>query len=276
MKSLQQRAKESLDFLRAHPAISWDNGDSLFSGMWFHMEECCKHGKSAYAGKFGIDVWEGMTGWERFKDKIDAEYADEPNYKFKRIVIPYEEYYGEPWAFDHVEYWYEITFFVYTGELWSNDSGINSYLKHENWSRFAGPTGGANSFDEMLIDCATKVREVYGEFNKDNDSMLTVEEIAWRNRRYSLDSPRDFLAEINDGTFRSKHIDIHDGILNLRWLKWFITTDYAKENWRSYCFERSNEENYDYPLNPFWPDLIKKLDQPDAKYENLVLGYGEK
>ena len=150
---------KALEFLRAHPALNADVfGDSLFDGAWFHMEKCCKRGKSEYCKNAGITIYRHTKGWEKYKDQFEKEYKndlDTPK-NLQSIDISYEKFYGEPWIFDHVEYWYETTFFVFMGNPYGN---IKKQFDYTKWDRYAGPRGNANTFEDMLIDCAEKVKK---------------------------------------------------------------------------------------------------------------------
>lgn len=272
--TIQQQAIKALDFLRSHPAISWNDGDSLFSGLWFDMVECCKNGKSSCVEHYGIDVFKGEDGWEKWKYKFEQEYKDDQDLTFQSVNVSYEEYYGEKWKFDHVEYWYELTFFVYTGDVYVDDYGVNSYLKQENWSRYSGPMGGATSFDKMLIDIANKVKEVFGDFNyvKIQSNLYTPEETEWMHKKYH--NVKLTLKELNSDSFSKNNIDLHVGIMNLRWLKWFMETEYAKEQWGSYfSIDQSKKENY---IEHSWSDLVEKLNHPSKKYKELILNEPQK
>ena len=224
----QIKAKEALEFLREHPALNNDGGDSLFNGAWFHMELCCKHGQSKWAGEDGISIYKSNPDWEKYKEYFKEE--DREDYlpeELQSAKVPYSAIYGEPWAADHMEYWYEICFFVFEGDPY-NKTERYDYTK---WARYGGPEGGANSFEEMLIDAAEKVKEAYGDFNS-YDSFMTPAEI-----KNHADVEPMFFEPVEDKPgyksiiFNDQHVDISQGLTNLRWLKWFVTTDYAKANW---------------------------------------------
>jgi hypothetical protein len=245
MKTKQQQAKKALDFLRGHPAFNHDGGDSMFDGMWFHMEECCKHGKSKYCGKTGIDVYDDSKDAQKYKKYFDKEYKDNHDEKFKKVEIPYEVYYGEPWKFDHVEYWYELTFFVFNGDAWD----IKEDWKPENWHRFGAPMGGANDFDSMLIKVANVVKKTFGNFSIYDESFETKTEKEYKKNLYKKP-----LMEILNKDYA--HIPT-DGMKNLRWLAWFIKTPYCEKNWKEYI--------------PEWQKLIDKSSIiPDAVNKKII------
>jgi hypothetical protein len=256
------KAIDALEFLRCHPATHPEVlGDSMFDGMWFHMEKCCKHGKSEWCGKDGVAVYASDEGmYEKYKDKFDEEMKEYPETEkdLTSIHIPYEEFYGEPWVFDHVEYWYETTFWVFMGDPYSD----KDYLDYKNWQRYQGPMGGANTFEEMIIDCAKQVKEKLGDFGLDDFYLpeeienhkhhnLFLSSSAFDDEGYGLNLPL-----VRD----EKYVDVNNGIRNLRWLEWFMGTDYYKENW-----------NYEDP-NGVWLKYLDKLHNVPSSRLDILKG----
>jgi len=225
----QIKAKEALEFLRDHPALNNDGGDSLFNGAWFHMELCCKNGQSKWVVEDGITIYKSNPNWEKYKEYFNDE--DREDYlpeELQSTKVPYAVVYGEPWKADHVEYWYEICFFVFDGDPYDKKDRYD----YNKWDRYGGPEGGANSFEEMLIAAADEVKAAFGDFNS-YDSFMTTEEV----KNHASVKPMFFEPIIdkpgfNTGIFNDKYVDISQGLSSLRWLKWFITTDYANENWK--------------------------------------------
>ena len=238
-KDIGLKAVEALEKLREHPAIAPEVlGDSLFDGMWFHMSKCCKNGQAEYPGNQDKVVHKGEKGWEKWKDLFEEEYKDDPMAEFQCVSVPYEEYYGEPWVFDHVEYWYEIVFFVFTG----NPYDVKENYDYKNWGRYGGPEGGANSFDEMLIQCWEDVKKVFGDYKWEDFD--TPEEIANHEDHHAFllnglfGMPAEAEAEAEELPVGSvplirdeEYLDVTNAMYNLRWLDWFRKTDYCKKNW---------------------------------------------
>lgn len=224
------KAANALVFLKGHPAFCADiSGDSLFEGAWFSMIKCCKNSMSE-ASKMGVTIFRGDKGWTKYKDRFEEEYKDELDEEFQSIEIPYEEKYGEPWKFDHMEYWCETSFLVYEGNPYSS---IKEHYDIKKWGRYSGPNSFANTFEDMLIDCAKKVKKCFGSFDEYKDFRLP-EEI--RNHK---ENEVFHMKPITKGKHKGcsemihnkEHVDIYSGLVNLRWLKWFIETDYCKKNW---------------------------------------------
>jgi len=253
------KAYSSLMFLREHPSISPDiTGDSLADGVWFMMAPCCKNGRSE-SGKDYISINKGDPGWEKYKDKFDEEYKDCPDEEFQSVDVPYEEVYGEPWAYDHMEYWYEITFFVFDGNPYESD--IMEQYNPKNYMRYGGPHGGALSFEDMAIKVADEVKEIYGDWNSYPDFYKQTELKCQDVEDYGMFEAQNGL-EVNIRKWKSNdnYVDVNQGLINLRWLKWFIETDYAKKEWA--------EERL------VWKKLVKKIDELEPqKRKDLLKKY---
>ena len=225
-KEKQVEAVKALDFLRGHPAMSSEaSGDSIIDGFWFMMAECCKRGLTSYRGDVGIRIYADSDDAEKYADKFVEEYGEDWRDKEEKfmldIEIPYEEYYGEPWEFDHVEYWYETTFVVFHGNPYESLAEFNP----KNWMRYVGPEGGANSWEDMLIDCAKEVKEEFGDFGEDD-----FETDAEKANHKDVDA---FPLSLTGKTILKRnpeYVWVDGGITNLRWLKWYMETNKAKED----------------------------------------------
>ena len=248
-------AMNALDFMRNHPSFNPEIlGDSLFDGNWFYMSKCCKRGKSESSRRF-MTVYRGQKGWKKFKDKFDREYkdSDEP-LEYQNICVSYKEFYNEPWVFDHVEYWYETTFFVYDGDPYDK----LACMDYKNWSRHSGDRGGANTFEDALIKQARTMRKLYGSFSHDDFITKTELNNHSKNRMFN----DDFLREENG--IRSincepnpEYLNVTNGMLNLRWLKWFMTTEYCKKE-------------YDFSMEEF-KSKVDNLDKFETKSRKKIV-----
>jgi hypothetical protein len=226
---IQVKAKEAFDFLNSHPAlINPAFNSSVFGGaIWFFMAKCCKNNLADSAGQ--VSIYRGMKGWEKYQNKFDKLYKDDDLPKnLQSIRVPYKDYYGYPWVFDHVEYWYETTFYAFHGNPYSKDDDY----KVENWHGYCGPQGGANTFDEMIIKCANRVKEEFGNFDA-YYSMHTKKELANHKKNMPMlfkpikGDKRGCSLMLNN----PKYIHISDGEINLRWLSWYNQTEKCKKNW---------------------------------------------
>jgi len=230
---LQVKAKEAFEFINSHPALDNPAGPACFpcNAMWFYMAPCCKRGISD-SSKTKISIWRGQKGWEKFKDQFDKEHKDDPTCPktLQRIYVPYKDFYGEPWKFDHMEYWYEITFYAFHGDPYLDDA--KEWADPVKWQGYRGPEGGANTFDEMLIDCAKKVKKELGDFNSYYD-MHTQKELK-NHRKHSpfnfkkLKGNKKGLSTMDRN---SDYLSVSPGEINLRWLRWYAKTPMCKKDW---------------------------------------------
>lgn len=222
--NLQLQAKDALDFLRSHPAFAFESGDSLCNGFWFIMAPCCKRGHPDTVDKHGVTVYRSSPDWCKYEDLVDEEDRNNMS-PWVSVEVPYERMYGEAWSFDHMEYWYETIFFVFEGNPFKSEETYDA----TKWGRYGGPEGGANSFEEMLIEAAKEVKSAFGDFNV-YDSFTTNEE----KRNHKEVDPMLFNSCNTPGCkqieFNKEYIDIYDSLINHRWVEWYMTTEHAK-NW---------------------------------------------
>jgi hypothetical protein len=239
MKTTQRkriRASKCLDFLHDHP-ISPDiiSSSGLPDCLYISLQPCCKNGYSSSA-KHGISIYRDDPLAEKFKAEFDKEYEGEKQNDFDSIDIPYKDKFGEPWRFDHVEYWYEISFKVFEGNVKSK----TDYFDFKKWANYGGLESGAYSFEDAIIEGTKWVKKTFGNFGY--NSFLTPEEIENHKHHNMFNSKK---CEDREGFYEmidnDKYIDVHNGHKNLRWLKWFMTTDYAKEHW-SCEFKKWNKQ----------------------------------
>ena len=220
------KAARELEFIRNHPAFSTDIlHDSLFDGAWFYMAECCIRGIDKCAKNI-LTVWRGDKNWKRFEKRFEEEYKGDSSLKnLQSVSVTYEELYGEPWKFHHVEYWYETAFFVYEGDPYNR----MACFERENWDSYVGPSGGAKTFEDMVIRCASKIRRTYGSFNCARDFITEAEKENQKHERFAKDG-----IEYKNFALNKNRVELTSGLKNLRWLEWFMGTDYCKKHWKDY------------------------------------------
>jgi anaerobic selenocysteine-containing dehydrogenase len=245
---------KALAFLKDHPAIDPTESESGLP-FWFFMSEVCKREYTEQA-KRGVSVYRDGKFFERYKDRFDEEYKDEEPSSFDSIEVPYEELFGEPWKFDHVEYWYEVSFLVYDGDPYSENIGDHYDVK--NYQRYAGPRGGADSFEDMLIKCANECKEYLGDFNT-FDNFHTPEEKENREKESAF-----LFEDVDDPKFKDckemksnpKSVNVWGGLINRRWLAWFKDTPQAKKDW-------------DWEIEK-WDKMVSDLNNIPEERKNLL------
>jgi len=231
-KTDKLKAIEAIDFLKNHPAFACETDNPICSGFWFGMNDVCKHGYTESA-KDGISVYPRQKkNWERFKHLLPEYEKDDA---CPSVDVKYSDLFGEPWESHHVEYWWEISFFIWKGPHISEDNYLEIYDRR-NWRMFSGPEGGNRSFEKSIIKAAEKVKKIYGNFCCED--FLTPEE------KFNHETENAFLIGAPYIKHNPKYIEVNNDVLNLRWLKWFMTTEYAKKNWGFYFKE--------------WEDFLQK------------------
>ncbi|MCK9154733.1 MAG: hypothetical protein M0P12_01315 [Paludibacteraceae bacterium] len=225
---------EALEFLKEHPAFAFESDNPICCGFWFGMHDVCKRGYSKSAIN-GITVFPSQKkNWEKFKHLLPEDEKDDP---CPSVEVKYADLFGEPWESHHVEFWWEISFFIWQGPKISCDNHLKIYDRI-NWQMCSGPEGGSRSFEDAIIKAAETVKKIYGDFC--NEDFLTPEE------RFNHETENLFLSENFTLEHNPKYIQITNDVFNLRWLKWFMTTEYAKKNW-DFDFEE-------------WKNLLKRND----------------
>lgn len=246
-------ATKAIDFLSNHPAVAPDiTGNSICDGLSFYLAPCCKRGKSESC-KDSITLYEDDPSANRFKDRFEEEYKDDPDEEFKQIYVTYEELYGEPWVFDHVEYWYDLVFYVFCGNPYSK----REHYDHKKWERYGFTHGGANTFEDMIIKCADDVKTHLGDFSMYDDTLSSKAEIVCELTEKFMTSVETDDNRYRRCIFNEDYIYANNGMYNLRWLKWFITTDYAKDTWGVDFINTGNE--FVMKMDKLMPEKIKKL-----------------
>jgi hypothetical protein len=170
------------------------------------------------------------------------------------IEIPYDKIFGYPWEFKQVEYWWEITFFVFDGNPYS----FKDNMDYKKWGRYSGcyygKEGSTLTFEDMTINSAKCVKEEYGDFR--SHDFMTKEELENHEKNTCFNPCGNTLK------FNKKHVDINLGLMNLRWLDWYIknkTEEVIIKDWEECTLEK-------------WKSNIKKIDDLMPKYRKKILG----
>ena len=241
-----RKAARAMEFLQYHPAFVnpmatffVDSGVTIVPSCKRGLAECYKH---------ACVMERGDKGWKKFENRFkkeDKEYEEEVS----DIYVTYKEKYGEPWVFDHVSYVCEVDFFAFTGDpyMTKDVNDCKKYDRHHGWYETA------NTFEDMLINCAKATRKLYGNFSVSRPDFLTEEEIDNHKHEdyFTFDLFRSGKnKEINFAEVNPNYMDVSDGLMNLRWLKWFSLTEYCKEEF---------EGTFDSLVNDIDITSIKKL-----------------
>lgn len=254
--AIKLAAIDARNFLSNHPALNCLDDQNICDGLWFYMYPTCKRGHSDYTGKHGVEVYLKDSNASEYQDLFDIKYKDEePDFMFeyRSVSVPYERMYGEPWQYSHMTYSYELSFVAFTGNPYID---FEEY-KSENYSRFAGPAGAGISFEEMLIDAAAKAKDAFGDYNFESKEFYLNEELKNNDEEeFFIFSPFDKNG-LSKMDFNTSYVNVTKSLINLRWLKKFMNTEYAINNWKHNFDEWEALTNKIYTLCP--NDRIAKL-----------------
>jgi hypothetical protein len=226
---LIDKMNDALVFLDQHPALGGGSVFSLNSLLWYSAQEICKRGYMRLSDG-EIDVHYTPHNYKRYKKLFDEEFKEiEPELKtLARISVPYETHFGEPWKFDHVEYWGELSFVMFEG------MDFKKYHDNSRWDHYSGTNTSGRSFEELIINTAKEFKKIFGDFSCED--FLTEEEKENHKIEKSIffvkcrDNPKLSWMKHN-----SKYMRVTDAEFNRRWVKWFSKTPYAKKNWSKDC-----------------------------------------
>ena len=236
-EKLKLKVVDAYKFLSSHPALSGGTLDGI-SALWWYPVKCCKRGIAQSSSDRLSTHYDDPYRSGRWEDEFRADYTEEALSSHPGMCVihkTYDEVFGEPWAFDHVEFWFEITFTVFQGGI--EDS--KAWMDQKRWGRYQGPEGGARTFEEMLVAAAQAVKEELGNFQESDFYM--PEELANHAKENPWISRKLDKKELNPITGKEEHffamddnpayIDVGCHVLNRRWLRWYIETDICKRNW---------------------------------------------
>lgn len=269
-QKLARKLNKAWGFLGSHPAFDvgvFDTGNTFTWGLL----AVCKRGHSEDSRNW-ISVYyddkKRKGRWEKefLKDYTKEALIDHP--ELCSVHKTYKEIYGKLWVFDHTEYWYEMSFFVYQGRVKQDDK--KWYLR-ERWFSYAGPEGYAATFEELIIKAAQHVKKDFGDFSNYDEKLFTEEE---KVRKKNVKEPWKFTptGEIwidpitgKDGglselSWDPNWVQLDHHVLNRRWLHWFVSTPYCKEHWEGE-FEPVLEGKYgkyerEHMLSDYPPDTL--------------------
>ena len=235
---VRQDAVDARNFLLSHPAIGDRFDGTLF---WLYPAKVCKRGIDDMSKGF-IQVHGDDPEAQRFWPEFEKEYEDDPGMLKDHpgmctVTKSYEEIHGEPWAYDHVEYWWELSFSVYDGDV---SRASKEWIDPRKWGSYALERGSSPSYEQCLVDAAAMVRGRLGDFNE-YDFETVEEKENHKGKEIMLFVPckevyhnpitgRDErCSEMKDNP---DYLYNHSGMLNRRWLLWFRGTDYCRNAWK--------------------------------------------
>lgn len=233
---IRRKAVTARAFMQSHPAIGEYFDSRCF---WWSLQEVCKRGIT----KDGpISVYYDSPEGEKFKAEFEEENADELEAMKKHpfmysLYKSYEEVYGEPWVYDHVEYWWELSFLVFDGDI-SRES--KDRYKNESWGAYGFEQGGALTFEQCLVDAAEVTKKYLGDFDDYKDFHTDEEKANHEEKNPFSFVPSDVIhhnpitgkeEKCSTMEHNDDYLNVHSGMINRRWLAWYAKTDRCKKDW---------------------------------------------
>jgi len=226
LDDLHIKARDMIWFLESHPALGGDI-HGLFSLLQVQIEKVDKRGRIE-PHKGLEDIYWTREIYKKFKTEFDAVFKDCAPDELKRkplisIQVPYERVYGGKWAFDHIEYWGELSITAFMGKDFKHGHDM------KNWQYLAGIETGGRSFQEMIVNIGTQFKKVHGDFS--GQDFLTPQEMK-NNKNEEIFFFKD-IPNTNHGEMirNPKYIHVSSAELNRRWWKWFSKTPQCKKQW---------------------------------------------
>jgi hypothetical protein len=224
---LQLKARDAIDFLNGHPALISAVID-VRSALWFSIQTVCKRGYCESA-RDNLQIYKNSKHALRFKDQFEKELKNYSAEDLKRsnsfisIDVTYKELFGEDWKFDHVAYWGELSFYMFTGRPTRKNN-----IDLKNWQSYAGVEASGRTYEEMVINIAQKFKKAFGNFR--SDDFLTQKEK--ENNRIKEPFHFKTYKKIYSRIIHNRdYIHVNDAKLNLRWQTWYRKTAHYKKNW---------------------------------------------
>jgi len=218
----RKRASNALDFLNSHPAFFYPCSMDFIGNNPISMLLCCKRGHQNTT----VTIHRGDKGWKKFEEqfkKEDEEYQEKTDY----IYVDYKDVYGEKWKFDHVEYYYDIDIFVFEGD----PDCCAALYDYQQYQRYHGFEGSAKTFEDAIIQCATKTKKMFGNFDIEKN-FFTEEE------RENHEAHDFFLLDFcTDGIMPNidpDYMAVTESAKNVRWAQWFSQTDLYKKDYPAF------------------------------------------
>jgi hypothetical protein len=197
------RFYEAYNFIDMHPAFCGPMFRDGIRSVEMRVFKACKNDIDDLSPIF---VYEEHI---RFKDFLNRGFTESKvDDKVYEVWVPYEEYYGYEWEFDHVEVrlcggaWRYINFH---GEWVWQQSGLIEVV--------------GSFYEEAFIKFADKAKEVYGDWSKSEFDDNTVVP-KWIQEHNKIHRPFDFSKPFTDGKFERNEENISMNIEELNSLWW--------------------------------------------------------
>jgi hypothetical protein len=221
------KAQKMLWFLDCHPAL----GSVIFDVMSLlniQIAQVCKRGYTEPI-KGNLSLWYTPERYKQFKKEFDKEFKkySKDELKSKALInvdIPYKKLFNESWTPNHIEYWGDLSFTIFTRKDFKKETDLSK------WVKFSGVEASGRTFEEMIVNIGNKFKRIFGDFSK--EKFYTSKEKK-NNKEKKIFLFKKVKDSPNCSTLiRNPHyIHIGPAEMNRRWLKWFSRTQYCIKNW---------------------------------------------
>ena len=269
--NLMKQYTDALYFLDNHPAVNTYNG-SFLSHLWYSCEPICKNQIIRDRWTKNVDTIEvDLYSDDKDFDKFVGKYGDEDDQadEFRKITVPYEEYYGYKWKLDKYSHCGEASIFKFNSDMLYQAICVkpferykvgNIYYGKEIYDKFQNNKHFvcikkeikdiyderyyyqayhavdkvADNFEQLIIKISEQVKKDYGDFQYE-DFYTEEEKEHNKNQQFCFFEPIDKLDSkgrpYSRMVINDNYIRLTDAELNLRWWDWYRTTEHYKKHW---------------------------------------------
>jgi hypothetical protein len=229
---LRREAIKARDFLASHPALG---GADKEEPLYYSIQEVCKRGINELGP---VSVWNTPHNRKKFEKDFNKKFSQEELAKNKYCYLykNYKQVYGEKWQFDHIEYWWETSFYVFQGSI---ERDNNDWMDYKNWQSYSHGEDGTLTIEEAYIAAAKFAKETLGDFKYDSFITEAEKENHKKNNPFNFKKSDMLIAGFNGKEeacrtmeHNKKYLWVSNGMENRRWLKWFVDTPFCKKNWK--------------------------------------------
>jgi hypothetical protein len=199
-------------FIEDHPAFGWRE-----MNIDMNIRNCCRNSYDLNMSPKDIYISKNNPRYTSFLEEsknnkeIHLEHLDddgflklETEFQLPNLRVPYKMYFGYEWEEDHVEIWLE--------------SGAMRYFEQSGrWERWHDDNldSGGRTYEDAIINLASKVKNFYGDFNKDfGDNVLVPDWVTEWNEK----NPLKFADLFKNGQLNSgRYISINGIEFNELW-----------------------------------------------------------
>lgn len=225
------KVRKTLWDLSLHPALPDVIPGGLLSLIELDISLVCRNGYTEPFKDGCLEIFYTRENYEKYKEEFDKEfkeYAPEELKREKPLIradVPYKKIYGYSWKADHIEYWGDICFMIFTGK------DMNLWPDIKLWQHFSGVSAAGRTFEEMIVNLGKKFFKTFGNFTSD-DFLTPAEKTNHKKEQFFFFVPiKHKKYKASRMVSNPKYKRINSSEINRRWVKWFSKTPYGKKQW---------------------------------------------